>query len=75
LLLGASSGSNSTAAKFTDKYLVLAAGNVIADSETLDENGEVVTDLDTLNVNGTTLGGLVGAKFTSNSIGMATLNE
>ena len=75
LLLGASSGSNSTAAKFTDKYLVLAAGNVIADSETLDENGEIITDLDTLNVNGTTLGGLVGAKFTNNSIGMATLNE
>ena len=74
LLLGATSTNNSTAAKFTDKYLVLAAGDVISNSETFNDDGTLITDLKTLNVDGT-INGLVGAKFTHDSIGMATLDE
>lgn len=74
LILGVSSDSNGTAAKFTDKYLVLAAGDIISGSEELDENGNAVTDLNTLEVDGLSTG-LVGAKFTSDSIGLAINSE
>ena len=78
LILGASSGSQGTAAKFTDKYLVLAAGDIIDDSEQLINtviDDETVTvpkvNLEKQDVTGLT-SGLVGAKFTKDSIGLAT---
>ena len=71
LILGASEGNDSTAAKFTKNYIVLAAGDVIADSETY-ENGIVKENLEETNVTGL-INDLVGAKFTSKSIGLATL--
>ena len=68
LIIGASSNGSSTAAKFTDKYIVLAAANVINSSE----DGTI--NLATTSVDGT-IDGLIGAKFTSTSIGMATLSD
>ena len=76
LILGAIDGSDGTTAKFTKDYLVIAAGSIIADSELADDGVVSKQDknLNTFGITGLTTG-LVGAKFTKDSIGFATINE
>ena len=71
LILGVSSDSSGTAIKMTEDYLVLAAGNIISNSELNSQENNYV-NLNTLDVDGTA-NGLIGAKFTNNSIGLATM--